>query len=220
MNKLWIAALLMLAGCNTTTPYTPTVKVIGDSISKAYLPVVQKNLKNQFEVSHACAGGNETNCNNGQTGVILAHLDSYFSSSSPDVVTYNSGIHDMSKSLKDLKMSCAYAAEITPPGRYFENLTRIADFLKEHARVVIWVDTTTLPDNLCASTHLADYNSLGEQVARDHGFYILRLDSKFHDPEGIHFTERGYQYLGKQVSDCIVTAWTSQTTDACERTNW
>jgi len=213
----FIVLAILFANTSYADTSRPAVKIIGDSISKGYLPRVQKLLHEKFRVSHACGNPKQFNCNNGQTIAILTHLKSYFASGDPDIITFNSGIHDMSKSLTALKMPCATAPERVPPERYFQNLSKIADYLKDHAKTVIWVDTTTLPSSLCAASHLDQYNSIGEKVAHAHGFYILRIDSKFHDKGGIHFTEEGYETLGSQVAECITVAWKSTETKQCFR---
>ena len=213
---LCAVAALPFYSLAATAPF-PTVKVVGDSISKGYLPTVQKLLHGKFEVSHACGNPKLTNCNNGQTNVILNNINSYFVSGAPDIVTFNSGIHDMSKALTALKMPCSVAKEMTPPEKYYQNLSKIADYLKDHAKKVIWIDTTTLPASMCASSHLEQYNSIGEKVAQEHNFYILRIDSKYHDKSGIHFTSNGYAALGKQVSECIALAWSDSQSKQCFR---
>lgn len=209
--------LMLSAGVMAVDSSVPTVTIIGDSISTGYTPDVEKLLDGKFKVQHACGKHVSAHCNNGFSGAISGNLGYYFRNGNADVVTFNSGIHDMSKSLKALRMPCSTATEITPPERYYRNLSKIADYLKNHAKTVIWIDTTTLSSSLCAATHLQQYNSIGEKVAHEHGFYVLRLDSKFHDKSGIHFTEEGYAALGKQVSDCIVAAWVGNQTRECFR---
>lgn len=216
-----IAVFCAMVGCKPGETYTPSVLVAGDSISLGYTPVVKSNLEGQFTVAHACGDGAEGHCNNGHAGIIRRTMVNYFAKGNYDVVTVNSGIHDMSILPKAIRMSgpCSSKPRVTPIGKYYEDMQAIFAYFKKYARVVIWVDTTTLPDNMCAAQSLQSYNDMAERAARDNGVYILHIVSKYHDAEGIHFTSEGYDFIGKQVSDCIVTAWTSETTDSCERTD-
>jgi len=211
-----VIAMFSYGALAATSPQ-PMVKIIGDSISKGYLPTVQAHLHGEFKVSHACKNPKLFNCNNGQTSSILNNLNYYFAAGNPDIITFNSGIHDMSKALTALKMPCSTATEMTPPDLYYQRLSKIADRLKNRAKIVIWIDTTSLPSSLCASTHLEQYNAIGEKVAHEHNFYVLRPDSKFHDKSGIHFTFQGYEFLGSQVAECITIAWEGRHTDQCFR---
>jgi hypothetical protein len=96
------AALTALGGCATGKQaergtWEPSATIIGDSISDGYLSVVAQKLTGEFKVAHACStlGGASDPCNDGQTVSIIKEMPDYFKSGDADVVTFNSGIHDI-----------------------------------------------------------------------------------------------------------------------------
>lgn len=213
--------LIIFAGIASAqaTSTIPKVLVLGDSISLGYTPVIQKNLESRFSVTHGCGAGETKRCNNGFAALIVARLPQFFAKGDSDIVTFNTGIHDMSVSVRGLKdgLPCAQKSRITPIDKYRSDLNTIFDYLTKHSKIVIWIDTTTLPSYMCAAASLKEYNTAAEQVAQEHGAYILHTISVDHDAAGIHFTSLGYEKIGTQISDCIITAWTKRSTDDCKR---
>ena len=218
LQSIFVAAIF--AACTPAAYCQPSVRIAGDSISLGYTAVVADDLKGKFTVAHQCGNGTTGHCNNGHTEVIRRTVHNYFKTGDVDVMVMNAGIHDMSVRPKALHdgLPCIQKPRVVPLPKYESNLNAIFDYLAKHSKVVIWIDTTTLPPNTCASKSLDTYNQVAEHVARSHHFYILRLDSVGHDAEGIHFTENGYTALGKQVAGCIVTAWSGLSTEKCQRT--
>ena len=218
--------VLALAGCATELPHLevprqPTVTVIGDSISDGYISTVQNQLSGQFAVSHACStkGGAPNPCNNSTTLMIIKEMQDFFKNGDADVVTFNTGIHDMQHKQWDVPAGCSMSLGyvLSTPEQYESRLEVIASYLEKHSKVVIFVDTTPIPTGYnCAIPGSQDiYNPILEKVATKHGFYILRLTSSNQVPGEVHFRRAGYELLGAQVASCVATAWKSQETKDC-----
>ena len=167
MIALWIVASLVVGGYakDETSRHWPKAVIIGDSISNVYTHYVQTDLKGKASVSHACGKIKHGNCNNGQTWTILDNMHYYFVDGDPDIITYNSGVHDFSSYPGTAPHTpCSERSLRTPPEKYFQNMNAIADYLQKHGRIVIWIDTTTIvAKNSCANEKLREqYNGLAE----------------------------------------------------------
>jgi hypothetical protein len=205
--------LISFADVTASAGHPPKLLIIGDSISVRYALFVRKELSGLFEVQHACSHGGW--CNNGQTDAILGNMKNYFRDGDADVTTFNSGIHDMT--FED-QTTCDSKSLRIPPNQYQRNIDVIDSYLKAHSKIVIWVDTTNVPVGVCATNTLkSQYNAIAEKIAHEHGFYVLNIDSKFQEQKNFHFTEKGYEYLAKQVSNCIRIAQRGDQTSACHR---
>ena len=206
--KYAILFCLFLSACAHADPL---VEQISDSVGLGSEPAVRADLSGSFRVAHACGSGQYGVCNNGSTITILANMAHYFDRGDVDVVTFNSGIHDMT-----FDNGCSSLPRV-PESQYFENVSKILSYLSQHAKVVIWIDTTTIiSTTTCATNSTVDsYNHFADEAARQHGAYRLHIDSRYHAKDGIHFTYLGYKLIGDQIANCIVIAWANEETDNC-----
>jgi len=212
-----ILALALTVASTQASVNLPKVLIVGDSISLGYTSVLRSALQGKFSVTHACGEISGGRCNNGRSDIILNKMKNYYAHGDVDVTTFNIGIHDMSVAPKaaNSDLPCSAKPRMVPPTEYSQNLDTIFDFLAKHSRLVIWIDTTTLPARMCAAESLDQYNKIAEEIARKHNFYVLHVDSTGHDKVGIHFTSQGYNNLGTQISRCILTAWAKASNRSC-----
>ncbi|HEY3646169.1 MAG TPA: SGNH/GDSL hydrolase family protein [Gammaproteobacteria bacterium] len=195
-----------------------SVKVYGDSISTIYFPILRKDLAPEFEASHAC-WQKAKKCNNGQTQAILEHLPGYLRDTGQvDVITFNSGVHEIANGRAFVNGACTSIGTKVSPDDYRVRLNKIFDALKPRTKLGIWVDTTQIPPQYCAPPGaLAQFNSVAEQAARDHGFWVLHTDSKWFDPDHIHPSLHAADHLAHLIEGCIRSAWKGEETAVCTR---
>lgn len=219
------------ATCNKEL--VPTAIDFGDSVSLGFSGRTRYNLYGSVDFRHD-SWDNEgitpvnrswyygevvsRGQNDGNSNQLLSAMESHLNDRYYTVLLYNSGVHDAtfsnSTGLPHVSLS-----------EYRLNMEAVAQEAEQHASIVVWVASTPIPagakrhsgEPLGVPGSEREYNAIGDQIANEHGFYILHLDSKGQIPHNVHYTGPGYDYLGKQVSDCILTALSNQDTDNCHR---
>lgn len=235
INVLALASVLALAGCGNNVIAPPTAIDFGDSTSKAYAAYARTDLVGVVDFRHdpwdtgdivpedtnayIAAEINASN-NNGYSTTLLEGMETRLASDSDhfNVLAFNSGYHDLQHNPADV------GAVNVPADVYRSNLEAIAQLAEAHADVVIWIDTPgILGDTATVGTQVVDaqqiqvYNAIAEDVAREHGFYVLNMPSTGHQPDNVHFTGDGYRALAKRVSDCVLLALSQAQSDSCHR---
>lgn len=212
MNKLWMAALLMLAGCNGNKP---GVLVIGDSTSIGWTPYVQQELSGRYDVMHSSGTPDEGNAE--YTGYTLEHLQEWLDNAGPvDIIHYNNGLWDMVHTTGPKARCHTFDGHRTDLPEYRDNLEHIAAALEKTGAKIIWATTTEVPQgNICITpSDVPVYNAVLVDVAHEHGFAVddlysvtstyglhLVIDRR---PQA-HFQPQGYELLSYQVSQSIET---------------
>ena len=180
-------------------PKLPRVLIVGDSISIGYTPSVRELLKGKANVHRIPENGGPTT--NG-----LAKLPAWLGKGKWDVIHFNFGLHD-------LKLITAGQRRIDLAA-YEQNLEEIVTRLKATGATLIWANTTPVPgpaEKLGRITEDAPaYNAAAKRVMEKHqvainDLYNLALPqlTKIQRPENVHFTDAGYQVLGRQVAAAI-----------------
>lgn len=225
-KMLFLVIALALPAVVASAARQPTVYVIGDSISSlakrrpGYAFYAADMLKGVVSISHNAnpvhSPDPELHWNARDTEWGLEYMHSWLDGRHFDVITFNFGLWDLAYraptprnawncDVKTGKLS-------TTPELYEKNLNGIADFIKPHARVVVWVDTTPIPaGNGCRQTSAeVAYNAIAERVAGAHGFLILRFESRGQKKADVHYTAAGFKFLGQQYAACMRFALRTQ----------
>lgn len=172
-------------------PKLPRVLLIGDSVSRGYTQPTRKALEGKANVHRAPA-----NC--GATTAGLKNLDVWLGEGKWDVVHFNFGIHDRA----------------TPAADYVKRLEEIVVRLEKTRAKLIWTSTTPIPDNPAqkqTAASIVEKNALAAEVMKKHGIptddlfaAITPHLAKLQNPNDVHFTGEGYDFLGAKVGEAIL----------------
>ena len=189
----------MLAGQSTAwdfvadDPALPRVLLIGDSVSRGYTLAVRQALKGKANVHRAPA-----NC--GPTATGLKKLDVWLGEGEWDLIHFNFGIHDRATPLPD----------------YRERLEEIAVRLKQTGAKVVWASTTPIPDTpdgKQTAASIVERNAVAAEIMAKNGIAIDDLFTavtprlgELQNPNDVHFSGSGYDFLGQQVAAFIEAA--------------
>lgn len=187
------------------------VVLLGDSIRMGYQATVRAELA---DVAFVWAPGE-----NGQHTVNeLLHFWDWVVEQQPDVVHMNAGLWDTRRVVRNVD------GNIVPPDMYRANVSRLIQLTRQHTRAkVIWATTTPINEARTRLTHLKsglsgragadvdEYNRLAVDAAKEQGAIINDLHGavlsagidQVLSADGVHFTEAGYELLGKQVAKVI-----------------
>jgi hypothetical protein len=171
-------------------PSLPRVLLIGDSISRGYTIPVRRGLAGKANVHRA-----PENCGSTKRG--LETLDVWLGDGNWDVIHFNFGIHDRN----------------SPPAEYEERLDAIVERLKETGAKLIWATSTPIsPDtpNVKAGSS-AKSNEIAQKVMKRHDIpindlygYIKPTLAEHQLPKNCHFSQDGYEHLGKKVVEATL----------------
>ena len=176
-------------------PTLPRVLLIGDSVSRGYTLAVRATLAGKANVHRA-----PENC--GPTANGLKKLDAWLASAGPrkwDVIHFNFGIHDRA----------------TPLADYTARLTQIITRLSATGATLIWASTTPIPDDPAKKQTAASIVERNTAAAALMAKYAVAIDDLFaaitpklatlQNPNDVHFTSAGYDFLGQHVAASIAT---------------
>ncbi|UUO08536.1 SGNH/GDSL hydrolase family protein [Blastopirellula sp. J2-11] len=170
----------------TDDPALPRVLLIGDSVSRAYTQTVRKELAGIANVHRAPA-----NC--GPTATGLKKLDVWLGDDKWDLIHFNFGIHDRATPLTD------YAAR----------LEQLVERMQKTGAKVAWASSTPIPDvpGKFTAKSMVERNATAAKVMKEHGVAIDDLFTaitprleELQNPNDVHFTSAGNQFLGEQVA--------------------
>jgi dienelactone hydrolase/lysophospholipase L1-like esterase len=186
----------------------PRVVLVGDSIRLGYAPRVAARLEGKAVVVSPPENG-------GDSANVLAHLDEWVLREKPDVVHFNSGLHDLKRAKKD----AGYQIELD---RYAEDLRRIVSRIREGTdAALVFADTTPILDDRQARRG-ADFDRTEADVRRYNAAAAAvmgELNVPVHDlhwvveqggpeamlgPDGTHYTDSGSDRLAEAVADCVL----------------
>lgn len=182
-----------------------SIVLIGDSIRMGYQDHVARELADQVEIwAPEQNGGDSRN--------VLAHLDEWVISRSPDLVHVNCGLHDLKRAFGE--------GQNVPLEEYGHNVRQIlAQLQSDFEGVVVWAQMTPVDEKLHHQNKGFDrfeadvdaYNEVARSVAVGLGvpvddlFAVVEREGKARllTPDGVHFTEEGSQILGRAVATCV-----------------
>jgi len=198
-------------------PKLPRVLLIGDSISIGYTVPVQQSLKGKANVHRIPVNG-------GYSSYGLANIKQWLGDGRWDVIHFNWGIWD-THTLDSTGAILSAEDEAVKEGKiratiaqYQENLNKIIDIMEPTGARLIWATTTPMTCRKGERFRLTDrYNTAAASVMRSR---LIETDdlctlirphlSEMQSDDGCHFTEQGYDYLGKQVAERISAALSSE----------
>lgn len=174
-------------------PKLPRVLLIGDSVSRGYTQAVRKALAGKVNVHRAPA-----NC--GPTASGIKNLDVWLGNGNWDLIHFNFGIHDRN----------------TPVADYTQRLKELILRMRKTKAKLVWASTTPIPDTpdgKQTAASIVERNAAAAKVMKQHGILTDDLFSaitphlaEMQNPKDVHFTTDGYNFLGKQVAECIAKA--------------
>ncbi len=182
----------------------PRVLLIGNSISIGYTVPVRKLLKGNANVFRIPENG-------GATWRGLEKLTLWLGTKKWDVIHFNWGLHDL-KYFKNGRLDIS-GEQISTLKDYENNLDILVKRLKNTGAKLIWASTTPVPDS-SSGRIVGDeikYNAVAKNVMNKHGIkindlhnYITPYLAEYQRRHNVHFTNKGYQFLGKKVAEEIL----------------
>jgi hypothetical protein len=218
-----ITAILLLPARGEAASL-PRVLILGDSISIGYTPYVTQLLDGKASVTRPSG-----NCE--YTAYGLSHLNQWLALGTGqwDVIHFNWGIWDTHLMLNGAIVSAnneypvqadaqygfvsADGAKIRcSPAQYRANLSQIVDRLEQTGARLICATTTPWPGRRIENQFLIDtYNDVATELMTERGVVIDDLNqlvatsgADWYLPDGVHYTDAGYQELAKQVAIFVV----------------
>lgn len=186
----------------------PRVLVIGDSISIGTTPRVKTLLEGKAVVERIAVNG-------GDSANVLASVAEWCRTTPADVVVLNCGLHD-------LKLPRESGKHQQPLEAYERNLRAILEWARKASRAR-WIWATTTPvDDTRHDTRGVDfrrlqadvlrYNEVALGIVREAGLEVVDLHEATREhasallgPDGVHFTQEGYDVLAKALAKGIAT---------------
>jgi lysophospholipase L1-like esterase len=174
-------------------PKLPRVLLIGDSVSRGYTQAVRKVLAGKVNVHRAPA-----NC--GPTASGLKNIEVWLGDGKWDLIHFNFGIHDRA----------------TPIADYQQRLEQLIERMKKTGAKLVWASSTPCPDTKNGqykSAPILERNTAAAEVMKKHGIAIDDLFTAItphlatmQNPDDVHFTGQGYDFLGETVAKAIEAA--------------
>jgi lysophospholipase L1-like esterase len=170
-------------------PGLPRVLLIGDSVSRAYTQTVRKELAGFANVHRAPA-----NC--GPTSTGLKRMDVWLGNGKWDVIHFNFGIHDRA----------------TPLADYATRLEQLVERMQQTGAKLVWASTTPIPDvaDKYTAESIIERNAAAAEVVQRHAVAIDDLFTaitprlaELQNPNDVHFTGPGNEFLGEQVASFL-----------------
>lgn len=174
-------------------PALPRVLLIGDSVSRGYTMATRAALAGKANVHRAPA-----NC--GPTALGLTKLDIWLGEGKWDVIHFNFGIHDRA----------------TPLADYEVRLRQIVERLSATGAKLIWATTTPIQDTADGkqtAVSIVERNEVAAAIMKEKGIAIDDLFTaitphleELQNPNDVHFTTKGYDFLGAEVAASLQSA--------------
>ena len=180
--------------------------LIGDSICGGYFPVVESLMGDRASLWKPSANG-------GTTENTLTHLEGWLSGRRPEIIHINCGLHDLARDFDSDETR-------VPLPNYRSNVEEILRFLKERTEAhIIWALTTPVNETRHHANKGFDrfesfvtrYNDAAREITGSLKVPVNDLYSPVMDggrdrllgPDGVHFTDAGYEMLGELVADTL-----------------
>jgi lysophospholipase L1-like esterase len=181
------------------------VLIIGDSISIGYTPFVAKALAPDILVTHNPGNGGST-----RRGV--DSLDVWLKNKQWDMITFNFGLHDMLYRDAQNKNDAINGKVAVSLDEYRNNLVSIVNRLKKSTKVLLFVNTTVVPENSSGRKveDPARYNEVAREVMKNNNIPVIDLYSasqvihpKTSKPGNVHYSPEGYELLAAELVKSI-----------------
>lgn len=215
---LALTALLLTATSAQAEDAKPRVLILGDSISIAYTPYVQKILADGAVVLRPTKGKGAENCAGTNNGV--ANIDRWLEidGGNWDVIHFNFGLHDLKHvDAKGQNSNNADDPHQADPERYAKQLREIVGKLKATGASLIFATTTPVPSGGVKPYRDVNdpqrYNAIAKEIMKENGvavndlyeFALPRLD-RLQQPVNVHFNAKGSEALAEQVAEHVMAA--------------
>lgn len=195
---------VVLTSIAATLQTPKNVLIVGDSISIGYTPFIQKALIG-INIAHNPGNG-------GSTVRGVQSIEKWLGDTEWDIIVFNFGLHDMvfKDSLK--KYDVVNGKISVPLDDYRKNLQTILDKLKETTANVVFVTTTTVPENSSGRKVESpeQYNKIAKEVMNKNGIEVLdlyetslKVHPKNSKPGNVHYSEAGYELLANPIIENI-----------------
>ncbi len=221
MGRIGVWTFISLGFVQTAD--TPTLFLIGDSISIQYGPYFERYVQGTIEVDRKRDDGGSPDervpdgPNGGDSRMVLAYLKSRLADPAfePDVLLLNCGLHDIKKDVKTQQNQVSIQ-------EYEQNLEAILNLVGERRISLIWIRTTQVVDSIhnarerldfarFASDQIA-YNAVADRVFSKAGVFIIDLyeftmllsDDRFIDH--VHYNEETRELQGAYLAGAV-KAW-------------
>ena len=203
--------VLAFAGCSKKEPppkpsqRLPRVLIIGDSISIGYYPAVKESLRGVAEVVRP-------NGNHRSTWEGIEQIDQQLSGGPWTAIHFNWGLHDMAYvDARGVPTSVDLGKQRTSVDQYKRNLEHLVARLNKTGATLIWAASTPVLNGTRAYVggDAKRYNQAAKRIMQKHAVRIDDLHAfasrrgAGQIPADLHFTEQGYQRLGRQVASAI-----------------
>ncbi|HWS01205.1 MAG TPA: SGNH/GDSL hydrolase family protein [Prolixibacteraceae bacterium] len=184
------------------------VLIIGDSISIGYTPYVTTALAPDILVTHNPGNGGSTRRGVDSMEVWLNHKKW-------DLITFNFGLHDMIYKDDQNKNDVANGKVAVPLDEYRKNLESIVARLKKSTKVLLFVNTTVVPENSSGRKveDPARYNEVAMEVMKNNHIPVIDLYTaslvihpKTSKPGNVHYSPEGYELLAAELIKSIKEA--------------
>jgi lysophospholipase L1-like esterase len=187
------------------------VVLLGDSIRMGYEATVRAELADEAFVWGPAENGQHT-------VHLLLNFWQWAVQQQPDVLHMNAGAWDTRRVIR------GQAGNIVPLEMYRENVARLITLARQHTGArLIWATCTWAHQEQLTRGHermglagreaedLVRYNQAAAEIAQEHGVPVNDLQSLSYNSDhtvtmqsdGVHFTEAGYQMLGKAVAAMV-----------------
>ena len=181
------------------------ILIIGDSISIGYTPFVEKALAPDILVTHNPGNG-------GSTRRGLDSMEVWLNHKQWDLITFNFGLHDMVYKDEQNKYDLVNGKLTVPLDEYRKNLELIVNRLKKSTKVLLFVNTTVVPENSAGRKpeDPAKYNQVAMEVMKKNGVQVidlytssLAIHPQNSSPGNVHYTPAGYEMLAAEIVKSI-----------------
>jgi lysophospholipase L1-like esterase len=203
----------------------PKVLLIGDSVSVGYAPTVRARLADFATVFEPInEDGTRQNASSTRTPKqggppLWANLDRWLNQQpSWDVIHFNFGLHDIVRTNPETEeYDLVDGVCKVPVAEYRANLQEIHNRMVTHSpgAAIVWASTTPVPPCCCNRREgdAAVYNTEAAEVMDmlevpvDDLYSLIYSDPRnlYVEPGNVHFSLAGYQLLGNQVADEVLT---------------
>lgn len=183
-----------------------SIILIGDSIRIGYAPFVKRELQDVAQIW-------EPEKNGFTSRNVLLHLEPWVLSREADVVHLNCGLHDLARdqdrdgTLRDVRVSLE---------EYERNVRQILARVQQCGKTIFWATITPVHQENHRTykgmqrweSDIEKYNEVASRVARERNVPVDDLNRVVTEagrdevllPDGVHYTEAGYELLGKAVA--------------------
>ncbi|MEP3477722.1 MAG: SGNH/GDSL hydrolase family protein [Fuerstiella sp.] len=202
-----------LVAQSSPEPALPKVLIIGDSISLAFTPHLEKQLDGMAVVKHHKGNAQHT-------GTGLKKIEQWIGQTQWDVIHFNWGLWDLCyrhpESKVQGKRDKINGTLTTSLQQYEQNLEQLVSRLQKTNAKLIWASTTVVPDNEAGRIKGDEikYNEVAAKIMKKHGIMTNDLHAltktfaadQFSRPGDVHYTQDGYHRIGQQVADHLSKA--------------